>query len=176
MFAGEGALTDVRDFVTTISELKATGGNPSYWYQAKILDKIDSQCRRFIAKSPFIVVASAGAAGRVDTSPKGDNPGFVQVLDDRTLALPDRAGNRRFDTFQNLLENPNVGIIFLVPRRRETLRVSGKAVIVRDTALRDSMAVKGRPPAFAMVVSVERAYFHCGSCVARSKLWEPTPV
>src|ERR1700732_2328780 len=93
------------DVITTELELRATVGKPSFWFQGKTLTKLDVHCRRFIAKSPFVVVGSTGAEGRVDTSPKGDEPGFVRVLDDVTLALPDRAGNRRLDTFQNLLQN-----------------------------------------------------------------------
>ena len=160
--------------ITTEHDLRDAAGKPSFWFQNKILTKLDIHCRRFIAASPFVVIASAGAAGPIDTSPKGDAPGFVQILDDCTLALPDRSGNRRFDTFHNLLENPNVGLIFFVPGRRETLRVSGKAIIVRDLVLRKSMAVKGKVPHLAIVASVERAFFHCGSCIARSKLWTLT--
>lgn len=160
------------DVITTQEQLRATVGKPNFWTQSKILNRLDVHCRRFIAKSPFVVVASAGAEGQVDTSPKGDEPGFVRILDDVTLALPDRAGNRRFDTFQNLLQNPNVGLIFFVPGRRDTLRIGGQALIVRDLALRQSMALKGRVPELATVVSIERAYFHCGSCIARSKLWQ----
>jgi PPOX class probable FMN-dependent enzyme len=160
------------DVITTEQELRTVVGKPSFWFQSKVLAKLDVHCRRFIAKSPFVVVASAGAEGQVDASPKGDEPGFVQVLDDATLALPDRAGNRRFDTFQNLLQNPNIGLIFFIPGRRDTLRVGGKAMIVRDLALRETMALKGRVPELATVVSVERAYFHCGACIARSRLWE----
>jgi uncharacterized protein len=160
------------DIISTEQELRTSVGKPSYWFQSKILTRLDHHCRRFIAESPFMMVASAGADGRIDTSPKGDEAGFVQVLDDNTLTFPDRAGNRRFDTFQNLIQNPNVGLIFLVPGRRETLRVGGKAAIVRDLALRRFMAIKGQVPELATVVSVERAYFHCGSCIARSKLWK----
>jgi PPOX class probable FMN-dependent enzyme len=160
------------DVITTEQELRATVGKTSVWFQSKILTKLDVHCRRFIARSPFVVVGSACAEGRIDTSPKGDEPGFVRVLDDVTLALPDRAGNRRFDTFQNLLQNPNIALIFFIPGRRDTLRIGGKALIVRDLALRQSMAAKGRVPHLVTVVSLERAYFHCGSCIARSKLWE----
>jgi PPOX class probable FMN-dependent enzyme len=159
------------DTIETEEELRAACGRPS-WFQSKILTKLDAQCRRFIAESPFMVLASTDAGGRVDTSPKGDEPGFVQVLDDVTLAIPDRDGNRRFDTFTNVLQNPNVGLILFVPGRRETLRINGKARIVRDLALRDSMALKGKSPKVATVVFVERAFFHCGSCIARAKLWD----
>jgi PPOX class probable FMN-dependent enzyme len=159
------------DTIETEEELRAACGHPS-WFQSKILAKLDGRCRRFIAQSPFMVLASTGVEGRVDTSPKGDEPGFVQVVDDVTLAIPDRDGNRRLDTFTNVLQNPNVGLIFFVPGRRETLRINGTARIVRDLALRDTMALKGKSPKVATVVFVERAFFHCGSCIARSKLWE----
>jgi hypothetical protein len=163
--------TGVQEIIRSEGELRAAAGKPSYWFQGKILPKLNVQCRRFIGESPFVVVASAGIDGRVDASPKGDVPGFVQVLDSNTLALPDRAGNRRFDTFQNLLQNPNVGLIFFIPGRRETLRVGGKAAIVRDPCVLQSMRVKDRAPKLATIISVERAYFHCGSCIARANLW-----
>lgn len=159
------------DTIKTEQELRAIAGKPS-WFQSKILPRLDGRCRQFIAKSPFIVVASTSSEGRVDTSPKGDQPGFVRVLDDCTLAIPDRDGNRRFETFQNVLQNPRVGLLFFVPGRRETLRINGKAAIIHDLALRRTMALDGYMPKFATVVSIERAYFHCGSCIARSKLWE----
>jgi uncharacterized protein len=159
------------DTINSEEELRATCGTPS-WFQSKILSKLNVRCRQFIAESPFLVLASSGVEGRVDTSPKGDEPGFVHVLDDLTLAVPDRDGNRRLDTFTNLLQNPNVGLIFFVPGRRETLRINGKARIVRDIALRQRMAIKGKLPKVATLVSVERAFFHCGSCIARSQLWE----
>jgi uncharacterized protein len=159
------------DIVRSEQQLREIAGKPSFWFSGKVLSRLDDACRRFIAKSPFLVVASSGASGHVDASPKGDEPGFVRVLDDTTLAIPDRAGNRRFDTFQNLLANPSIGLIFFVPGRRETLRVNGKALIVRDRSLRESMASKGRVPELATVVSVAQAFFHCGSCIARSNLW-----
>lgn len=160
------------EIISSENELRRIAGQPVYWFQAKVRTWIDRRCREFISKSPFVVVASTGLEGNVDTSPKGDEPGFVRVLDEVTLAFPDRSGNRRFETFQNLLHNPVVGLIFFVPGRRDTLRVGGKAMIVRDLALRETMASKGRIPELATVVSVERAYFHCGSCIARSRLWE----
>lgn len=107
----------------------------------------------------------------MDVSPKGDPPGFVRVLDDRTLAIPDRPGNRRIDTFRNVLENPQVGLLFLVPGKPETLRVAGSASIVRDLALLDAMSVEGKAPEFALVVRVQRVMFHCGKCIIRSGLW-----
>jgi uncharacterized protein len=160
------------DTIKTEQELRVIAGKSSWFFQSKILSRLDERCRQFIGKSPFVVVASTGPRGRVDASPKGDLPGFVRVLDDCTLAIPDRDGNRRFTTFQNVLQNPCVGLLFFVPGRRETLRINGKAAIVRDLALRRTMALDGRIPKVATVISIERAYFHCGSCIARSKLWE----
>ena len=134
---------------------------------------MDRHCRTFIARSPLVLIASASARGQVDISPKGDAPGFVRVLDDKTLAVPDRPGNRRADTFMNVLENPRVGVIFFVPGKSETLRISGSAKIVRDADLRESMAARGKTPDFALVLEVEEAFFHCSKCVVRSKLWTP---
>jgi len=107
----------------------------------------------------------------MDISPKGDPPGFVQVLDERTLVIPDRPGNRRGDTFKNILQNDRVGLFFLIPGKQETLRVSGRAMIVRDLSLREQMAVGGKNPDFAIVVTVEQAFFHCPKCMIRSHLW-----
>jgi PPOX class probable FMN-dependent enzyme len=120
-----------------------------------------------------MLLASADSDGRVDISPKGDPEGFVKVIDEQTLAIPDRPGNNRADSLENILQNPKVGLIFMIPGKRETLRVSGTASIVRDQGLRDSMAVKGKSPAIAIVVIVEEAFFHCSKCMIRSKLWQP---
>jgi PPOX class probable FMN-dependent enzyme len=109
----------------------------------------------------------------MDISPKGDAPGFVRVLDDKTLAIPDRPGNRRADTFVNVLEYPRVGLIFFVPGKSETLRVSGGATVVRDADLRESMAARGKTPDFALAVDVEEVFFHCSKCIVRSSLWTP---
>jgi len=148
-------------------------GDPPAPVVAKTLSALDRHCKTFIARSPFVLIASSDGQGRVDISPKGDPEGFVQVIDDKTLAVPERPGNRRADTFHNVLENPQVGLIFLIPGKRETLRVSGKAQLVRDADLRASMALNGKAPDLALVLSVEEAFFHCAKCVIRSKLWTP---
>ena len=109
----------------------------------------------------------------MDVSPKGDPPGFVRVLDEKTLAIPDRPGNKRADGFINIIENPRVGLFFLVPGYRETLRVAGSARIVRDESLRQSMAIKGKAPDLALIVDVKEAFFHCAKCVIRSGIWQP---
>jgi len=140
---------------------------------AKQIDHIDDVCRAIIERSPFVVVASAGANGYPDISPKGDPAGFVRILDEKYLAIPDRPGNRRVDTFKNILENPHVAIIFLIPGKGETLRVTGECRIVRDITLRESMTLRGKVPDFALVVRVERVLIHCPKCVVRARLWEP---
>jgi uncharacterized protein len=144
---------------------------PSRFVSGKVIDHIDEYCRRFIAVSPFAVIASRSAAGAVDLSPKGDPPGFAKVLDEETLAVPDRLGNNRADTLCNLTEDDRLGVIFMVPGKSETLRVSGTGMIVRDSGLNDRLAHKGKRPNLAIVIKVERAFFHCSKCMIRSSLW-----
>jgi PPOX class probable FMN-dependent enzyme len=160
-----------REVITTESELRKIVGPANRWFTSKMLERLDRRCRDFVAASPFVVVGSTDPLGMIDLSPKGDRAGFVRCLDDATLAIPDRRGNRRVDTFHNLLQNPGVGLIFLIPGRRETLRVAGRAFIVRDRDVRNAMADNGRLPELAMIVRVERAFFHCGKCVTRANLW-----
>ena len=161
------------DVIASPEALEAILGRPNERVAAKVIDSLDIHCRRFIARCPFVLVGSSDADGNIDVSPKGDPPGFVQVLDDKTLAIPERPGNRRADTFRNVLQNPRVGLIFVIPGKRETLRVSGQAMIVRDADLRQRMAIDGRVPELALVVQVEEAFFHCAKCMIRSHLWEP---
>ena len=162
-----------RDVVTREEELRAVVGHPPQRSVAKVVQVIDEHGQRFIAHAPFVFVASAGAGGMIDVSPKGDPAGFVKVLDERTIAVPDRLGNRRLDTFRNVLQNPNVGLIFVIPGVTYTLRVSGKAIIVRDLELRQSMAVNGKLPDHVLVVGVEHVLSHCPKCMIRSGLWQP---
>ncbi|WP_296346338.1 MSMEG_1061 family FMN-dependent PPOX-type flavoprotein [Reyranella sp.] len=163
-----------KNAVKTAAEVKAILGPDFPSQVAKILDHIDQHCRAWIERCPFVVISSSNAAGAMDVSPKGDPPGFVKVLDRHTLAIPDRIGNRRGDTLMNVLENPNVGLLFIVPKRREVVRVSGTAEVVKDPELLDSMAAaNGRAPDLALLVRVREAFFHCGKSVIRSGLWEP---
>ncbi len=161
------------DVIENIGEIRQLYGEPSERAVKKQLPKLEKHSRAFIALSPFLVIASADPEGRVDASPKGDAPGFVQVLDDETLLIPDRLGNNRVDTIGNLLECPGVGLIFFVPGLRETLRVNGKARVTTDPALLESCAVNGKPPRSAVVVTIEEVYFHCGKALIRSDLWNP---
>ena len=160
------------EIVASEAHIQEIIGNPSVRAQRKQIAQLDTHTRAFIAKCPFLVISSCDADGRMDVSPKGDPPGFVQVLDDQTLAIPDRPGNRRADTFRNLLQNPNVALLFLIPGKQETLRVSGTARIVRDLWVREPMAVAGKLPDFALIVNVREVFFHCAKCVIRSGLWD----
>jgi PPOX class probable FMN-dependent enzyme len=162
-----------KDVVTSEAELREVLGYPGDKATAKVVRVIDEYSRRFIAASPFLLIGSVAAGGLVDVSPKGDPAGFVKVLDETTLAIPDRLGNARLDTFRNILANPDVGLIFLIPGITYTLRVSGKAMIVRDAELRQEMAVGGKAPAHAIVVEVEQVLTHCPKCMVRSGLWQP---
>jgi len=165
--------TEFKDVVGSLDELRALMGEPSEIALRKDIARIDEYCRAFIARAPFVLVATADRAGRCDVSPKGDAPGFVMVLDERTLLIPDRPGNKRFDGMRNLLENPRIGLIFLVPGSEETLRVNGRARIVRDPEWLARLAAQGKTPQLAIAVDVEESFLHCAKCVKRSGLWEP---
>jgi PPOX class probable FMN-dependent enzyme len=165
-------MMELSEVLASEAELREVIGPPIARSVKKEITRLDVHCRALIAASPFVLIASSDASGRMDVSPKGDPAGFVQVLDDETLAIPDRPGNRRADTFTNVLQNPGVGLLFLIPGKLETLRVNGRARIVRDTALRERMAMQGKVPDLALVVTVEQAFIHCGKCMIRSRLWE----
>ncbi len=160
--------------ITSESELRTVYGEPSPRSQQKVLDHLDRHCRRFIALSPFCVLSTAGADGRADVSPRGDVPGFVAAPDERTLLIPDRPGNNRTDSLRNVLAQPHVGLLFLVPGMNETLRVSGTAEIVTDADVLAPLSMKGRPPVSVLRVTVERAFLHCAKALIRAKLWVPS--
>jgi len=141
--------------------------------KAKQLDRLDRHCKAFIALSPFLVIATTGVDGRADASPRGDAPGFVAVLDDWTLVVPDRTGNKRADTVLNLTATPFVGILFMVPGIHETLRVNGPARVTIDPAILDPLAVHGKTPVAGLVVTAEEVFFHCGKPLIRADLWNP---
>jgi PPOX class probable FMN-dependent enzyme len=162
------------DLVQSEAELRELMGDPvAPPVVEKTLSFLDRHCYTFIDRSPFVLISSSDSEGRMDISPKGDAPGFVRVLDEKTLAIPDRPGNQRFDTFCNLFQSPRIGLIFLIPGKRETLRISGSAQVVRDQELLESMAERGKVPPLAIVVHVEEAFFHCSKCMIRSRLWQP---
>ncbi len=153
-------------------ELRDYIGRPMDLAVAKAIDHLDRHCRAFIARSPFLTIGTASADGRGDVSPRGDGAGFVQVLDDHTLFIPDRPGNNRLDTMANIINNPHVGILFLVPGFDDCLRVNGRAAIVRDEALLEKATVKGRTPKIGIRVTVDEAYLHCAKAIRRARLWD----
>ena len=161
-----------KDTVTSREELRTIFGAPMERAVLKERASLDVHSRAFIASAPFVLIATSRAAGRCDVSPKGDAPGFVLVLDDHHLVVPDRPGNNRIDGFTNIVENPHVGMIFLIPGREDTLRVNGRAWIVEDDAILDAMVMKGKPPPFAIGVEVEQAFMHCPKAFIRSGLWK----
>jgi uncharacterized protein len=157
--------------VTTEQELRDIVGIPIPRVLQKERPFVDAHCRAFIERSPFLLMATSDLNGRCDVSPKGDAPGFVRVLNERQLAIPDRPGNKRLDGMTNLIVNPQVGLIFLVPGRNETLRINGHACITRDPGLLRQFDVQGKVPQLAIVVDVEQCFLHCGKAFLRAKLW-----
>ena len=165
--------SDGVDLVIRSGEVCALLGEPGPRAVQKERTSLDDHCRAYIAQAPFVLVGTSGADGRCDVSPKGDAPGFVRVLDDHRLIVPDRPGNRRLDGMRNLLVNPRVGLLFLVPGREETLRVNGRGVLTRDPALLALCATEGKTPLVAIGVKVEECFMHCAKAFKRSNLWQP---
>lgn len=160
--------------IRTVGELEELiGGAPLPWIGDKARTHLDPIDAEWIARSPFLLVATSAADGSCDVSPKGDPAGFVRVLDDTTLAIPERPGNRRVDGFRNMLTNPHVGLIFLVPGRTDTLRVNGRVRLVREAPYFDDMIVKGHRPLLAAEVVVEQVFYHCAKAFLRARLWRP---
>jgi len=161
------------DFITSHDELRRHYKAPADGPIRKELRALDQHCRRFIENSPFVLIGSADRDGNADVTPKGDRPGFVALLDDTTIAIPDRPGNNRLDTWENIVVNPAVGLLFLIPGMNETLRVNGEGRITTDQGMRESLAVDGRLPATVLLVKVKACYMHCAKAFMRSKLWVP---
>lgn len=159
--------------VTSPDELRELLGEPTPRAVLKERRALHPRDREWLAASPFVLVATSGADGTCDVSPKGDPPGFTHVIDDTTIAIPERPGNRRADGFHNVLSNPHVGLIYLVPGRNETLRINGRARLVREAPFFDEMIVKGHRPQLALVVEIEQIFFHCAKAFLRSNLWKP---
>ena len=157
--------------VSSEAELRELVGEPKERSVTKERRSLHAHDRAWLAASPFCLIATAGADGSCDVSPKGDPPGFTLVLDDTTLAIPDRPGNRRMDGFVNILANPHIGLIYLVPGREETLRINGRAKLVREASFFDRMVVRGHRPTLALVVEIEQVFFHCAKAFKRASLW-----
>jgi PPOX class probable FMN-dependent enzyme len=162
-----------RQRITDIDGLRELVGTPSERAVKKQLATLDRHCRAFIERSPFVLLGTSGADGRCDVSPKGDRPGFVLILDGQTLVIPDRPGNKRLDSLHNVITNPHVGLLFMIPGMDETLRVNGTAELVRDEDLLERLAVDGKQPLLGILVHVEEAFLHCARSFLRAQLWDP---
>jgi uncharacterized protein len=161
-----------RNVITNEQALRDLMGEPNPRSIDKETTYLTDECIRFIERSPFMLLATSGQNGRCDVAPKGDPAGFVHVLDEKHLVIPDRPGNKRFDGLRNIFENPHIGLIFLVPGRQETLRVNGQAWLTNDPELLDTMQVQGKRPWFALGVEVQECFLHCAKALVRSHLWE----
>jgi uncharacterized protein len=157
--------------IATMEEVRARHPKPMSRAADKVLDRLDRHCRAILARTTFCIIGTQGASG-ADVSPRGDPAGFVRVLDDRYLLLPDRIGNNRFDSYANIFENPRIGMLFVVPGMAETLRINGMARVTDDAALLTTCAVQGRPPRVALLVEVKEAYLHCAKSINRAGLWD----
>ncbi len=157
--------------IKTIEQLREIVGEPHPELGEKNIDHIDDYAAAFIADSPFIVLSTADAEGRVDASPKGDSPGFVWVEDKKTIIIPDRPGNKLAYGHQNIIANPNVGVLFVIPQTNETLRVNGRAELTSDKSVLEKLAARGKPAVLAIRITVEECFFHCGKAFIRSELW-----
>jgi PPOX class probable FMN-dependent enzyme len=155
------------------AELRELIGEPTVQVAGKVRRELDGMDRAWLAASPFLLMATSGADGSCDVSPKGDPGGFTLVLDERTVAVPERPGNRRADGFHNILGNPHVGLIFLIPGRRDTLRINGRARLISEADFFDRMVVKGHRPRLAVLVDIDEVFYHCSKAFLRSGLWKP---
>ena len=154
-------------------ELREILGVPTKFVLDKVFPHLDQHSRHFISLSPFLCIGTSGAAGGQDVSPRGDPPGFVKVIDDRTILIPERPGNKRADTMTNVIENPNIGLIFMLPGVEINLRMNGRARVVEDPNLLSGMEVRGKAPRLGILVEINELYFHCAKAMIRSKLWDP---
>lgn len=159
--------------ISSEAELREIIGDPLPRVAAKDRPALTELDQQWLAASPFCLVATSGADGTCDVSPKGDPAGFTLVLDDTTIAIPERPGNRRADGYQNILANPHVGLLYMIPGRGDTLRVNGRARLVRDAPFFDEMIVKGHRPLLALVVEIDQVFHHCAKAFLRSELWKP---
>lgn len=159
--------------ITTSEDVQRILGEKFESQEQKAIDHIDDICREWIERSPFVTIATVNRQGQIDVAPKGDPAGFVKILDEKTLAIPDRLGNNRGDTLHNVIDNPRVGLMFVIPMRNEVVRVSGAGQICQDDDILETMIVNNKKPDMALLVHVEEAMYHCGKSMIRSKMWKP---
>jgi PPOX class probable FMN-dependent enzyme len=159
--------------ITTKEEPRSLIGTPSELAVHKVISELDEHCRHFITQSPFLFMSTSDQTGQCDVTPRGDAPGFVLILNNKHLVIPERPGNRRMDSMYNIIENPHAGLIFVIPGLEETLRINGRACIIRDQSLLEQMQVKGRNPVLGIGIEIEECFIHCAKAFKRSHLWNP---
>lgn len=162
-----------KETISSEEELHSLLGTPGKTAANKTIYHLDHHCKDFISKSPIVFISTADAAGKCDTSPRGDAPGFIHFIDNHHFVIPERPGNRRMESLKNILANPYIGLIFVIPGLEETLRINGKASIIRDPEILGNMAAQGKLPLLGIAVKVEECYIHCAKAFKRSKLWQP---
>lgn len=162
-----------KEKIESEEELRSMMGESSELVKRKVITYLDEHCQDFISRSPFLVISTADKFGNTDVSPRGDQPGFALILDDKHLVVPERPGNKRMDTMRNILTNPKVGLLFIIPGLGEALRVNGHASLVKDEALMERMAVNSKRPLIGIGIEVEECFIHCAKAMKRSGLWEP---
>ena len=160
------------NLVTSVEQLEALYGERMPTSIIKEIDHISDGYRKLIEAAPFVVIATSGPGG-LDCSPKGDAPGFIRIVDEKTVMIPDRPGNNRLDGFHNLMSDPRIALLFIIPGVGETLRINGRGVVSVDPKLRESFAVNGKPARAVLIVSIESIYFHCSKAIVRAKMWDP---
>jgi PPOX class probable FMN-dependent enzyme len=163
-----------KQFVTSLAELDATVPPPGEGAASKTMRRIERYARQYIGLSPFCCLATSDGKGSADVTPRGDKPGFVRVIDEATLLIPERPGNNRMDSLRNIIQNPSLGLLFLIPGFEDTLRVNGRGRVTKDPGLLAESAVDGKLPKFGVLVLVDEAFFHCAKAFRRSRLWDPT--
>jgi uncharacterized protein len=169
---GELTAYNFRNIVSTEEELQSIVGAPSSLVTNKVINYLDDHCLNFLSLSPFCLLSTSDENGNCDVSPRGDKPGFAFILDKKRIILPERPGNRRVDTMRNILSNPHIGLLFLIPGLGETLRINGRACLITDDELLEQMSERNRKPSIGIAVEVEECYIHCAKAFKRSGLWE----
>lgn len=170
----EQSIPGANTVVTDEAMLRELLGDPSEIVRAKVSDRLNELTRRFVDLSPFVLLATSAPDGTCDVAPRGDPPGFVRVLDERTLLLPERPGNRLADSLRNILRNGHVGLLFVIPGVGDTLRVNGRATIVTDVELLAASAVEGKTPKLGLFIEIDEVFTHCSKAFLRSELWDPS--
>jgi PPOX class probable FMN-dependent enzyme len=160
------------DTIDNEAELRSLFGSPSELVSNKTIDFLDMHCKEYIAKTPLVFLSTANSSGYCDVSPRGDKAGFVYVVDDKHLVIPERPGNRKFDSLRNIVSNPKVGMIFVIPGLKETLRINGHATLIEDEAILNQLEVQGKPPWLGIGVIVEECFMHCAKAFMRSSIWD----